>query len=150
MFNGRPYKTRLPALITAKLPVFDEVVRKRDVEQKQKMKEYADQHRNASSFQPLQLGDAVLVKQEQTSKSKSKYNYDPYRVTAIKGTMITATRGNHTTTRNASFFKRITETAGYTNVSANGQKSTSNLEEDGGKVSDPQSSRADIGVSRYG
>jgi len=140
MFNGRPYKTRLPALITAKLPVFDEVVRKRDVEQKQKMKEYADQHRNASSFQPLQLGDAVLVKQEQTSKSKSKYNYDPYRVTAIKGTMITATRGNHTTTRNASFFKRITETAGYTNVSANGQKSTSNLEEDGGKVSDTETS----------
>ena len=38
LFNGRPYKTRLPAPVSKLVPINDASVRKRDEEQKMKMK----------------------------------------------------------------------------------------------------------------
>lgn len=55
----------------------------------------------------LKVGDWVLLKQKKTNKFKSFYEADPYRVTAVKGTMITATSQTKVVTRNSSFYKKI-------------------------------------------
>ena len=55
----------------------------------------------------LNLGDNVLVKAAKKDKLSSYYDPNPYVVTMIKGTMISASRGNHIITRNASLFKKI-------------------------------------------
>ena len=107
MFNGRRYKTRQPALVTKVVPMFDDSVRARDNAQKQKQKAYADKCRHANKFKPLKVGDGVLVQQLQLSKQKTIYEYNPYTITAIKGTMATARCGDHTITRNVSQYRRI-------------------------------------------
>ena len=49
----------------------------------------------------------MLVKQEKTNKLSTPYGPTPHIVERVKGSMITATRGNARTTRNSSFFKKI-------------------------------------------
>jgi hypothetical protein len=51
----------------------------------------------------LQVGDKVLVKQNQTNKTMTPFDPSPFEITAIKGTMITARNSNKTITRNISF-----------------------------------------------
>ena len=68
MFNGRCYKTRLPAPVTKVLPIFYKTVRTRDAEKKRKNKIYADGRRHADKFKQLQVRDKVLVQQPQSSK----------------------------------------------------------------------------------
>jgi hypothetical protein len=53
------------------------------------------------------VGDTVLVKNQKKGKLIPPFNPDPYEVTAVKGSMITASRGDHSVTRNSSFFKSI-------------------------------------------
>eukprot|EP00112_Aurelia_sp_Birch-Aquarium-sp1_P016781 Seg383.2 transcript_id=Seg383.2/GoldUCD/mRNA.D3Y31 product="hypothetical protein" protein_id=Seg383.2/GoldUCD/D3Y31 len=70
------------------------------------MKEYADKRRKATAT-TMKIGDCVLVKQKRKNKLSTRFDPRPLRVTKIKGTMITAQRGNLTTTRNQSFFKLV-------------------------------------------
>ena len=50
----------------------------------------------------------VLVKPAiRIRKTDPAYGEQPYRVKQIKGSMVTAQRGNHRVTRNSSFFKRV-------------------------------------------
>ena len=59
--------------------------------ERQKQKDYADKHRRAKE-KPVRVGDKVLVKQEKTT-TKPPWDPNPYKVTKVKGTKITASRG---------------------------------------------------------
>ena len=78
----------------------------RDEKRKQKMKDYADKTNHAQQSL-LQIGDVVLVKQERTNKLSLPYDIEPYSITRIKGSMVTAVRPGHMITRNSSYFKKI-------------------------------------------
>ena len=64
---------------------------------KSKQKEYADRHRRAKERE-YKVGDKVLIHQKNTT-TKPPYDPDPYTVTQIKGTQITATRRGQQMTR---------------------------------------------------
>ncbi|CAF0927883.1 unnamed protein product [Brachionus calyciflorus] len=82
-----------------------ELAKVNDMISKSKMKKNAD--KNIRIFKNnLTVGDLVLVKQKQPNKSVSIFDPAPYRITEIKGTMVTATRQNNTITRNISLFKK--------------------------------------------
>eukprot|EP00794_Sanderia_malayensis_P006445 gene6445-7175_t len=72
---------------------------------KAKAKAYYDQRQHTKKS-GIQEGDLVLVKQGRKDKTTSRFNSNPYRVTKIAGTRITATRSDHEVTRNRSFFKK--------------------------------------------
>jgi transposase InsO family protein len=95
-----------------------ETARRNDEIAKAKMeKEYNCRMRTRES--QLKVGSRVLIKLKKNRKAVSAWNVDePYVVTGIKGSMITASRQGHTTTRNSSFFKlfRFDEENGQTNI----------------------------------
>ena len=71
------------------------------------MKKYADKRNHAKNIN-LQIGDYVLVRQQKKNKLSTPFGKTPYRVTEIKGTMITATsEDSGNITRNVSMFKQI-------------------------------------------
>ncbi|RXN35915.1 Retrovirus-related Pol polyprotein from transposon 297 [Labeo rohita] len=41
------------------------------------------------------------------NKLTATYNHKPYKVTTVKGSMVTAERDGHRVTRNPSFFKKL-------------------------------------------
>ena len=84
-------------------------VQKRDSDNKAKMKKAADSksHMKQST---LKEGDVVLVKPAiRRRKTDPAYGEQPYRVKQIKGSMVTAQRGNHTWTRDGIIFVKKTE-----------------------------------------
>jgi len=105
LFN-RQVRTRLPTYCQQQNN--DNDVRERDKVGKDKMKRYADQRNHAKTSQ-LQVGDTVLVKQEKQNKLSSYYDPLPYKIKEIRGSLIKATRrnGQHSITRNSSFFKKL-------------------------------------------
>jgi len=70
------------------------------------MKQYAVRRNHASASQ-LNIGDKVIVLRPRTNKLSSLYDPEPYSITKIKGSMITATRPDHEITRNSSHFKNV-------------------------------------------
>ena len=82
-----------------KLKVADEKV-------KRKMKEYHDKRTNAKE-RTFNIGDTVLFKQQKKNKLSTRFNPNIYTMKHVKGTMITATSGIHSITRNVSFFKHF-------------------------------------------
>ena len=74
------------------------------------VKEYHDKRTNAKE-RTFNIGDTVLVKQQKKIREKNKlstrFNRNIYTVKHVKGTMITATSGMHSITRNVSFFKHF-------------------------------------------
>ena len=55
----------------------------------------------------LQVGDQVLVAQKKRNKFTPAFDPQAYLVVGVKGSMVTARRGNQVITRNASMFKRV-------------------------------------------
>ena len=53
------------------------------------------------------IGDTVLVRQQKKDKFTMKFDPAPYKVTEVKGTMVTVVRNEKSVTRNVSHFKRI-------------------------------------------
>eukprot|EP00794_Sanderia_malayensis_P014500 gene14500-16007_t len=68
--------------------------------------EVAYDQRQHTKKSGIQEGYLVLVKQGRKDKTTSRFNSNPYRVTEIAGTRITAIRSDHEITRNTSFFKK--------------------------------------------
>ena len=101
---GRNLKIKLPAVSVSKND--DQLMRSADTKSKEKMKVYADNRNHAKSC-TYAKGDTVLVKQPRWNKLTPAYNPKPYRITRKKGSMITASRQDHTIVRNSSFFKKI-------------------------------------------
>ena len=105
MFPGRTYRTKLPQM----KPKYDDTeIREMDRISKAKSKWYADRNRNVKESN-FKINDTVLVKQKKLNKLTPPFNPNPYTITSMKGSMITA-RSNKTQspiTRNSSFFKQI-------------------------------------------
>jgi len=78
----------------------------RDAEQKSKIKAYADSKLGTrpSNIKP---GDTVLVKQKKKNKLSTPFNPEPLVVEEKKGSMVTASDGFKSITRNSSMFKII-------------------------------------------
>ena len=91
---NRLIRTKLPEPITKPLKV------------KRKMKEYHDKRTNTKE-RTFNIGDTVLVKQQKKIKLSKRFNPNIYTMKHVKGTMITATSGMHSITRNVSFFKHF-------------------------------------------
>ena len=102
LLYNRSIKTRLPQLSK---PVNDTNLLARDAATKAKQKAYKD---NKKTVRPhsIEVGDSVLIKR-QTTKSKSCYDPEPYRVTGVNGSQITGKRGDTVRVRDAQKFKKV-------------------------------------------
>ena len=103
LYPQRRFKTRLPASNCT--PTSEQVNAHFETVQ-QRAKIYTDQRRNAKEIE-MNLGDLVLIKQHRVNKFSTPFKPNPYKIIAIKGSMVTAKRGAHVTTRNATHFKRL-------------------------------------------
>lgn len=106
--NNRKLKTSLPELPTSP-PSLHQKMQQRDKHQKEKMKSYADSKARAqeSSIKP---GQVVLLRQRKQNKFSTPFNPKPLLVKEKKGSMVTASNGAKTVTRNSSLFKVIPDT----------------------------------------
>lgn len=105
---GRVIRTKLPHESTPiDMEEINRKIDKADRDAKVRRKTYADKRRGAKEPN-FKIGDQVLVRQTKINKLTPRFNPKPYRVTAIKGTMITARRPDHMITRNCSHFKIFT------------------------------------------
>jgi len=107
---GRRLRTRLPH-VNEQSPAstrLDAQLRETDTAAKQRMKQHNDS-RNRARERQLAAGDTVLVRQTRRNKLSNYYEPQPYVITDICGSMVTAQRviDSQTTTRNISFFKRV-------------------------------------------
>ena len=102
--NQRKLKTELPQITSTIKP--KDSLQQKDAESKSKMAEYADKKARAKEH-TLKPGDTVLVRQPKQNKMSPPYNPLPFIVEKTKGTMITASNGNKSITRNSSQFKQI-------------------------------------------
>ena len=101
---SRPLHVKLPEVA---MTPDDTAMRTKDELAKEKMKMQAD---SKSYVQPSSLneGDVVLVKRTcRKSKMETPFDPQPYVITKKKGSMVTAASGDHSVTRNSSFFKKI-------------------------------------------
>ena len=104
---NRPICTKLPEPITKPLnSAQHKKLKAADEKVKRKMKEYHDKRTKAKE-RTFNIGDTVLVKQQKKNKLSTRFNPNIYTVKHVKGTMITATSGTHSITRNVSFFKHF-------------------------------------------
>ena len=102
--NQRKLKTELPQIMSTITAT--RKLQQKDAESKFKMAHYADQRARAKeNF--IKPGDTVLVRQPKQNKLSSPYNTSPFTVEERKGSMITASNGNKSITRNSSQFKQI-------------------------------------------
>ena len=98
---GRDPRTKMPDAESFTHPD-DSNVRKGDAEAKDIMKSYADKRLHAAA-NPIDIGDAILVKQPRLNKLSTPFNPTPLVVMEWKGTMVTAQRGDGSkVTRNVS------------------------------------------------
>ena len=96
--NNCKLKIPLPSVVDFPQQRTHNSLRQRDLQKKEKMKEYADH-----------TGDTVLVRRTKKTKLSPPFDPKPFIVESRKGTMVTAKRGFHTITRNVSFFKKISD-----------------------------------------
>ena len=86
--------------------VEDSVVRVKDTQAKERMKQDADKRRRAKTS-VIEVGDMVLIRQRKENKFSTRFDPHPFCVTKIKGTMITAIRNGKYVTRNVSLLKKV-------------------------------------------
>ena len=95
LFNGRQYRTRLPAIRTKVSPKFHEEVTAKHEARKASMKKYADQKAYVAEHS-IHVGDWVMYRQQQKKKSDTPYCGIPHRITKMQGNRVTAARDGHT------------------------------------------------------
>ena len=105
---GREPRTKLPELTEPKPESsVAATARENDDLAKLKAKLYADA-RNKAKHREFEIGDKVLVKNDQKqNKLSTPYRTEPFYVKEKKGTMVTASSNGKDITRNASFFKAL-------------------------------------------
>ncbi|XP_052809099.1 uncharacterized protein K02A2.6-like [Mya arenaria] len=118
MFQREP-NTKLPKVYeNSSEPKVDEVVRQRDERSKSESKSYSDTRHNAVKYN-INVGDKVLLENENKTKLSPKYIPSPYTVKGKKGAMITAENENHEVTRNSSRFKKVRSGLNYNQTNDN-------------------------------
>lgn len=103
---GRPLRIKLPGSPLSFQSLTDAPLRQADALAKNRMKQKADRMRRVAPL-ALRVGDVVLCRQKKEGKLCPAYNPQPYKVIAIKGSMVTAKCNNHVITRNSSHFKTL-------------------------------------------
>ena len=88
LFNWK-ITTKLPEIVQTGGTSIDTTVRTRDAQVKQKMNKRAD-HRVHCQKAIIRIGDTVLVRQKKKDRFTTKFDPAPYKVTEVKGTMVTA------------------------------------------------------------
>ena len=112
----RNIRTKLPEKSSkVNMEEIDKKINEADASAKAKQKVYAD-HRRGATTPIFKVGDQVLVRQRKRNKLTSRFDCRPYKIVAIKGTMITARRNDHHITRNCSHFKPFSGTLRETNT----------------------------------
>ena len=129
MLFKRVIRLTVPSLHQDPKNTFDERV----LERKEKVKQYVDARRHARNS-TIKAGDTVLVKQKKKNKYTTMFRSQPYKVTKVRHSRVTAQRGDHVITRNISHFKKYSGVNGDTTVS--GHKS-----EDDVTLTEPQVKR---------
>ena len=104
LLMGRQIKTKLPEIPTVH-PTHPDIAKK-DSAAKQKMKYYADKYSHGKPHK-FSVGDLVLPRQPKVNKFSTPFQAEPFRITKVKGSMITATSKDQTITRNASHFRLL-------------------------------------------
>ena len=123
---GRNIRTKLPEKSSkVNMEEIDKKINEADASAKAKQKVYAD-HRRGATTPIFKVGDQVLVRQRKRNKLTSRFDYRPYKIVAIKGTMITARRNDHHITRNCSHFKPFRGTLRETNTESDLESDESN------------------------
>ena len=105
LFN-RQIQTKLPQVHSNAEQEKDSAVRSKDTTAKEKMKENTDRKRRAKKS-VIEIGDLILIRQRKENKFSTKFDPKPFRVTKVKGTMITSVRNGKYITRNVSQCKKI-------------------------------------------
>ena len=98
---GRQIQTQLPSMPGE---VTDPALAATDAAAKARMKAAYDREAREQS---VNIGDKVLLKRKKRDKLDMPYETEPYRVTKIKGTMVTAENKLHSITRNIALFKTL-------------------------------------------
>lgn len=107
MFPGSKFCTRLPAGIMPQQLDFEELFQHnlQCVEKKMQMKAWADGKKGKKASK-IQVGDAVLVKQESSNKATPPFEKEPLEVQHQKGMqVVTKTRDGCTITLSMAHFK---------------------------------------------
>ena len=103
--NNRKLKIPLPDPKPTNNFQNDEEIWTQDERKKSKMKSYGDKHHRAKES-TIQIGDTVLLRQPKQNKFTPPFDPEPFKVTAVKGSMITVRNKSRSVTRNSSFFKK--------------------------------------------
>ena len=104
---GRKVNTIMPDLRTDPAEGREDIAdaRHKDKLAKEVMKKYKDRPANVRPH-TISIGDKVLLRQKSTKKNPP-HDPDPYTVTDVQGTQITAVRHGHPKTRDSQRFKRV-------------------------------------------
>lgn len=116
---GRPLRDKLTVAGKDNLPPNSatKAALDRDAGRKSYNKSYADKTRHAKS-RTVTEGDHVLVRRDKRPSSFApRYDPQPYEVTTIKGTTVSAQRDGKTITRNISWFTPAPTDAASTTLS---------------------------------
>ena len=105
LMMDRTIRTKLPVIIRDPSSKKHKEAQSKMEEGKNKQKKYADQHRRAKTKEH-KVGDQVLIKQQKTT-TKPPFNPDPFTITDVKGSQITAERRSKVRIRNAAKWKPI-------------------------------------------
>ena len=98
LFNGRRYKTRLPAPTSKKILLYDREVRTNDASSKETVKQDADSKSYVKELD-IKVGDTVLCRQAKLNKRTTPFNREPMVVVKRKGSLVTARSATRTITR---------------------------------------------------
>ena len=109
--NGRKLKITLPEVspTPARKHTLQETrktMAERDAEQNSRIKAYSDS-KLGTKPNNIKQGDTVLVRQTKKNKLSTPFNPEPLVVEEKKGSMVTASDGFKSTTRNSSIFKIV-------------------------------------------
>ena len=104
---GRKFRTKIPDIRVNPAAQRDDIIQARqaDVLAKARMKALKDSRSNVKPHS-IKEGDSVILKRK-SSKANSPYDPEPFDVTNVRGTQITAERGQEVKTRDAQRWKKV-------------------------------------------
>ena len=104
---GRRMNTKLPVITAKASASLHKELKEKHAREKEKQKQYADNRRRVKE-KTVKIGDQVLVRRDKTS-TKSPWDPNPYKVIEVKGSKVTAERGEQRKARAKNHLKVIRE-----------------------------------------
>ena len=104
LFQSFSRSSGIPSILP-ETPEQREKWRKMAMENDARAKKRMELRRTRTKEPTISVGDQVLIKLKRHRKDTSAWDSEPYTVTEVNGSMVTASRHDRTTTRNSSCFK---------------------------------------------